>query len=76
MAAITPLLDDDQIHLPMTVVHAHRIDWRATHDDFDVSSEQWSRCAAPPRLRARVGLALGWQPTHPSLLEDLENIQP
>ncbi len=26
MATITALLDDDQIHLPMTVVHAHRID--------------------------------------------------
>ncbi|TPG37487.1 class I SAM-dependent methyltransferase [Mycobacterium hodleri] len=26
MATITALLDDDQIHLPMTVVHAHRVD--------------------------------------------------
>lgn len=26
MATITALLDDDRIHLPMTVVHAHRID--------------------------------------------------
>ncbi|BDX35283.1 hypothetical protein TUM20985_58300 [Mycobacterium antarcticum] len=26
MATIIPLLDDDQIHLPVTAVHAHRID--------------------------------------------------
>jgi hypothetical protein len=29
-----------------------------------------------PASGARTRDALGWQPTHPSLLEDLENIQP
>ena len=29
-----------------------------------------------PASSARTRAALGWQPTHPSLLEDLENIQP
>ena len=29
-----------------------------------------------PASSARTREALGWQPTHPSLLEDLENIQP
>ena len=29
-----------------------------------------------PASSARTRDALGWQPTHPSLLEDLENIQP
>jgi nucleoside-diphosphate-sugar epimerase len=29
-----------------------------------------------PASSARTREALGWQPTHPSLLEDLEHIQP
>ena len=29
-----------------------------------------------PATSARTRDALGWNPTHPSLLEDLENIQP
>jgi hypothetical protein len=29
-----------------------------------------------PASSAHTRDALGWQPTHPSLLEDLENIQP
>jgi hypothetical protein len=29
-----------------------------------------------PASSARTREALGWQPTHPSLLQDLENIQP
>ena len=29
-----------------------------------------------PASRAYTRDALGWQPTHPSLLEDLENIRP
>ena len=29
-----------------------------------------------PASSARTRDALGWQPTHPSLLEDLENVQP
>jgi len=29
-----------------------------------------------PSSSARTREALGWEPTHPSLLEDLENIQP
>lgn len=32
--------------------------------------------ADQPASSARTRAALGWQPTHPSLLADLENIEP
>jgi hypothetical protein len=32
--------------------------------------------ADQPSSSSRTKEALGWEPTHPSLLEDLENIQP